>query len=63
MTGRTLLDYYIFKGQQLLDDHYFGSIPSRAFKLYEIRRKNVVRIPVKQDIMKLRQNQFELARF
>ena len=29
LTGRTLLGHSPAKGQQL-DDHYFGSIPSRA---------------------------------
>ena len=40
MTGRTLLGHTSAKGQQL-DDHYFGSIPTRAINLYERFRKRM----------------------
>jgi glutamine synthetase len=40
MTGRTLLGHTSAKGQQL-DDHYFGSIPTRALNYMRDLEKNV----------------------
>ncbi len=62
MTGRTLLGHSSAKGQQL-DDHYFGSIPSRA--LAYMRDLEVecmlLGIPVKTRHNEVAPNQFELA--
>ncbi len=62
LTGRTLLGHSSAKGQQL-DDHYFGSIPSRAFHFmreleYECM---LLGIPVKTRHNEVAPNQFELA--
>lgn len=62
MTGRTLLGHAPAKGQQL-DDHYFGSIPSRALHFmkeleYECTKLG---IPVKTRHNEVAPNQFELA--
>lgn len=62
LTGRTLLGHPPPKGQQL-DDHYFGSIPSRALNFmreleYECM---LLGIPVKTRHNEVAPNQFELA--
>ncbi len=62
LTGRTLLGHSSAKGQQL-DDHYFGSIPSRALNFmreleYECM---LLGIPVKTRHNEVAPNQFELA--
>jgi glutamine synthetase len=62
MTGRTLLGHAPAKGQQL-EDHYFGSIPSRALHFmkeleYECTKLG---IPVKTRHNEVAPNQFELA--
>ncbi|WP_299523324.1 glutamine synthetase III, partial [uncultured Lutibacter sp.] len=62
LTGRTLLGHSPAKGQQL-DDHYFGSIPTRA--LNYMRELEVecmlLGIPVKTRHNEVAPNQFELA--
>ncbi|MDP3312989.1 glutamine synthetase III [Lutibacter sp.] len=62
LTGRTLLGHSPAKGQQL-DDHYFGSIPTRA--LDYMRELEVecmlLGIPVKTRHNEVAPNQFELA--
>lgn len=62
MTGRTLLGHSPAKGQQL-DDHYFGSIPSRALNfMRELERECMkLGIPVKTRHNEVAPNQFELA--
>ena len=62
LTGRTLVGHPPPKGQQL-DDHYFGSIPSRALNFmreleYECM---LLGIPVKTRHNEVAPNQFELA--
>ncbi len=62
LTGRTLVGHPPPKGQQL-DDHYFGSIPSRAITFmreleYECM---LLGIPVKTRHNEVAPNQFELA--
>ncbi|GAA4277609.1 glutamine synthetase III family protein [Aquimarina mytili] len=62
MTGRTLLGHSSAKGQQL-DDHYFGSIPTRALNFMmdlEIECM-LLGIPVKTRHNEVAPNQFELA--
>ncbi len=62
LTGRTLLGHTSAKGQQL-DDHYFGSIPTRALnfmKDLEIECM-LLGIPVKTRHNEVAPNQFELA--
>ena len=62
LTGRTLLGHSPAKGQQL-DDHYFGSIPSRALNYMrdlEIECM-LLGIPVKTRHNEVAPNQFELA--
>ena len=62
MTGRTLLGHSPAKGQQL-DDHYFGSIPSRALNFMmdlEVECM-LLGIPVKTRHNEVAPNQFELA--
>jgi len=62
ITGRTLLGHSPAKGQQL-DDHYFGSIPTRALsfmKDLEIECM-LLGIPVKTRHNEVAPNQFELA--
>ncbi|MBP2830848.1 glutamine synthetase III [Aquimarina sp. U1-2] len=62
MTGRTLLGHSSAKGQQL-DDHYFGSIPTRALNFMmdlEIECTKLG-IPVKTRHNEVAPNQFELA--
>ncbi len=62
MTGRTLLGHTSAKGQQL-DDHYFGSIPSRALNYMRELEEECMRlgIPVKTRHNEVAPNQFELA--
>jgi len=62
LSGRTLLGHSPAKGQQL-DDHYFGSIPSRALAFMrdlEIECM-LLGIPVKTRHNEVAPNQFELA--
>lgn len=62
MTGRTLLGHTAAKGQQL-DDHYFGSIPSRVLNyMRDLEREcMLLGIPVKTRHNEVAPNQFELA--
>lgn len=62
MTGRTLLGHTSAKGQQL-DDHYFGSIPTRALNyMRELEQEcMLLGIPVKTRHNEVAPNQFELA--
>ncbi|NVJ89691.1 MAG: glutamine synthetase III [Flavobacteriaceae bacterium] len=62
LTGRTLLGHTPAKGQQL-DDHYFGSIPSRAMNfMKELEIESLkLGIPVKTRHNEVAPNQFELA--
>jgi len=62
LTGRTLLGHSPAKGQQL-DDHYFGSIPSRAIAFMMDLEIECMRlgIPVKTRHNEVAPNQFELA--
>ena len=62
LTGRTLLGHSPAKGQQL-DDHYFGSIPTRAFNFIRDLETECMYlgIPVKTRHNEVAPNQFELA--
>ncbi len=62
LTGRTLLGHTSAKGQQL-DDHYFGSIPSRALNYMRDLETEcmLLGIPVKTRHNEVAPNQFELA--
>jgi len=62
LTGRTLLGHESAKGQQL-DDHYFGSIPSRALDYMRDLETEcmLLGIPVKTRHNEVAPNQFELA--
>lgn len=62
MTGRTLLGHIPAKGQQL-DDHYFGSIPTRAMHFMQDLEQEcmLLGIPVKTRHNEVAPNQFELA--
>ncbi|TVZ51733.1 glutamine synthetase III [Dokdonia sp. Hel_I_53] len=62
LTGRTLLGHASAKGQQL-DDHYFGSIPSRVLTyLKELEYESLrLGIPVKTRHNEVAPNQFEIA--
>lgn len=62
LTGRTLLGHSSAKGQQL-DDHYFGSIPSRALSFMRDLENEcmLLGIPVKTRHNEVAPNQFELA--
>ncbi|WP_318639919.1 glutamine synthetase III family protein [Flavobacterium ardleyense] len=62
ITGRTLLGHTSAKGQQL-DDHYFGSIPSRALMYMRDLEEEcmLLGIPVKTRHNEVAPNQFELA--
>lgn len=62
MTGRTLLGHAPAKGQQL-DDHYFGSIPTRALHFMRDMEEEALKlgIPVKTRHNEVAPNQFELA--
>lgn len=61
-TGRTLLGHTSAKGQQL-EDHYFGSIPSRVLNYMKDLEIKCMRlgIPVKTRHNEVAPNQFELA--
>ena len=61
-TGRALLGHAPAKGQQL-DDHYFGSIPSRALNFMKDLEQHcmLLGIPVKTRHNEVAPNQFELA--
>ncbi|MCB0423374.1 MAG: glutamine synthetase III [Flavobacteriaceae bacterium] len=62
LTGRTLLGHSAAKGQQL-DDHYFGSIPSRALTFMRDLEHEcmLLGIPIKTRHNEVAPNQFELA--
>lgn len=62
MSGRTLIGHSPAKGQQL-DDHYFGSIPSRVLNyMRDLEREcMLLGIPVKTRHNEVAPNQFELA--
>jgi len=62
LTGRTLVGHSPAKGQQL-DDHYFGSIPSRALNFMRDLETEcmLLGIPVKTRHNEVAPNQFELA--
>ncbi len=62
MTGRTLLGHFSAKGQQL-DDHYFGSIPTRAMHFMQDLEQEcmLLGIPLKTRHNEVAPNQFELA--
>ena len=62
MTGRTLLGHTSAKGQQL-DDHYFGSIPTRALLYMRDLEQEcmLLGIPVKTRHNEVAPHQFELA--
>ncbi len=62
LTGRTLLGHTPAKGQQL-DDHYFGSIPTRAMSfMQDLEQESMLLgIPVKTRHNEVAPNQFELA--
>lgn len=62
LTGRTLMGHESAKNQQL-EDHYFGSIPSRveAFMLELEIEAHKLGIPVKTRHNEVAPNQFELA--
>lgn len=62
LTGRTLLGHSPAKGQQL-DDHYFGSIPSRVMSYMRDMEQEcmLLGIPVKTRHNEVAPNQYELA--
>ncbi|HEY0045686.1 MAG TPA: glutamine synthetase III [Flavobacterium sp.] len=62
MTGRTLTGHTSAKGQQL-DDHYFGSIPTRVLTYMRDLEEEcmLLGIPVKTRHNEVAPNQFELA--
>ena len=62
LTGRTLFGHASAKGQQL-EDHYFGSIPSRihAFMLDFEEEANKLGIPLRTRHNEVAPNQFECA--
>jgi len=62
MSGRTLLGHSSAKGQQL-DDHYFGSIPTRVLNFMRDLENEcmLLGIPVKTRHNEVAPNQFELA--
>ncbi|MCB2410487.1 glutamine synthetase III [Hymenobacter lucidus] len=62
MTGRTLFGHAPAKGQQL-EDHYFGSIPSRvhAFMLEFEEESNRLGIPLRTRHNEVAPNQYECA--
>lgn len=62
LAGRTLLGHTAAKGQQL-DDHYFGSIPSRVLNFMRQLETECMKlgIPVKTRHNEVAPNQFELA--
>lgn len=62
LAGRTLIGHSPAKGQQL-DDHYFGSIPSRVLSFMRDLEKEcmLLGVPVKTRHNEVAPNQFELA--
>lgn len=62
LTGRTLLGHLSAKGQQL-NDHYFGSIPTRVMNFMRDLEQEcmLIGIPVKTRHNEVAPNQFELA--
>jgi len=62
LSGRTLLGHAPAKGQQM-DDHYFGSIPTRALDFMRELETECMKlgIPVKTRHNEVAPNQFELA--
>ena len=62
LSGRTLLGHSPAKGQQL-DDHYFGSIPTRVLNFMRDMENEcmLLGIPVKTRHNEVAPNQFELA--
>ena len=62
LTGRTLMGHESAKNQQL-DDHYFGSIPSRVLAfMTDLEQESLkLGIPVKTRHNEVAPNQFELA--
>ena len=62
LSGRTLVGHASAKGQQL-DDHYFGSIPTRVLNYLKELEKEclVLGIPVKTRHNEVAPNQFEIA--
>ncbi len=62
LSGRTLLGHSSAKGQQL-DDHYFGTIPSRVMNFMRDMETEcmLLGIPVKTRHNEVAPNQFELA--
>ena len=62
LTGRTLMGHGSSKGQQL-DDHYFGSIPSRMLSFMQDLESEcrLLGIPVKTRHNEVAPSQFELA--
>ena len=62
LTGRAIIGHSPAKGQQL-DDHYFGSIPTRALNfMRELELESLkLGIPVKTRHNEVAPNQFELA--
>ena len=62
LAGRTLLGHSPAKGQQL-DDHYFGSIPTRVMNFMRELEQECMKlgVPVKTRHNEVAPNQFELA--
>jgi len=62
LTGRTLLGHSPAKGQQL-EDHYFGTIPTRAMSFMQDLEQEcmLLGIPVKTRHNEVAPNQFEVA--
>lgn len=62
LTGRTLVGHAAAKGQQL-DDHYFGSIPSRVLTYLQDLEQEcmLLGIPLKTRHNEVAPNQFEMA--
>lgn len=62
LTGRTMMGHESAKNQQL-DDHYFGSIPTRVIAFMKDLEKECLKlgIPVKTRHNEVAPNQFELA--
>ncbi|MFC4635755.1 glutamine synthetase III [Dokdonia ponticola] len=62
LTGRTLLGHASAKGQQL-DDHYFGSIPTRVLTYLKHLEQEclLLGIPIKTRHNEVAPNQFEIA--
>ena len=62
LTGRTLMGHESSKGQQL-DDHYFGSIPTRVLDFMQALEKEcwLLGIPLKTRHNEVAPSQFELA--